>query len=346
MNIRFANPDELAAWDEMVVRNPDGGNVFQSHEIATVKQQSGWATRFLVTDKLAITVLEKSVFGIGKLWYVPKGPGVSSLTELEPLLPVLKQFARDHGAFVVKIEPELLRSDELHADLAHLGLVKTRPIQPNSSTVVLDLTPDLDTILASLNQKGRHAVRRAERDGVIAKAVEFTDKNTQIMYDLMRETATGKWRTRSYAYYYEFWKRFVNKNSGQLFFAYSEGEVVASAFAMYMGLKGTYKDGASTRKRSVYGASHLLQWEVIKWMKQHDVTSYDLCGTPPSEAIIDPTHPHYGLGRFKTSFNKHVTDYIGAYDLIVRPIQYAIWSKLGERATLRIHAARFGEYWY
>ena len=115
---------------------------------------------------------------------------------------------------------------------------------------------------------------------------------------------------------------------------------------MYLGEKGTYKDGASIRKRNAYGASHLLQWEIIKWMKANNVTSYDLCGVPPSDKILDESHPHYGLGRFKTSFNKQVTDYIGAYDLVVKPISYKLWARIGERATLRLHSARFGEYWY
>ena len=115
---------------------------------------------------------------------------------------------------------------------------------------------------------------------------------------------------------------------------------------MYMGDKGTYKDGASIRAKTAYGASHLLQWEVIKWMKDHAVITYDLCGTPPSDRINDTNHPHYGIGRFKTSFNKHVTDYIGAYDIVVKPMKYKLWTRLGERAALRLSKLRFGESWY
>lgn len=346
MTIRFATDEEIARWDDYIIRNPDGGNVFQSYEIATVKQQAGWNARFLFAGDLAITIHERTTTGMGKLWYLPKGPGVASVEAIAELLGPLRDFAGRHGVFAVKLEPELLKDAETHRRLTQLGLIPVSAIQPNASTVIIDTAPSLDDILAGLNQKGRHAIRRAERDGVTAKAVPFTEENCRIMYDLLRETAEGQWRTRSYAYYKAFWESFAKKDAGQLFFAYFEGNVVASAYAMYLGAKGTYKDGASIRKRTAYGASHLLQWEIIKWMKANDVTSYDLCGVPPSDKILDESHPHYGLGRFKTSFNKHVTDYIGAYDLVVKPVSYKLWARLGERATLRLHSARFGEYWY
>lgn len=346
MDIRFADAEELGRWDSRLLDNPDGGNVFQSYEIAKVKELGRWRPRYLIAGDLSITVIEKSVRGIGKLWYVPKGPGVDTIAQLLPLIEPLRQFARKHGVFAVKIEPELLANDTIHQQLTEAGLVKVAPIQPNASTVILDLSPPLDEILKSFNQKGRHALRRAERDGVLTMPVEFNRDNARTMYELLLETAEGRWHAREFNYYYAFWKNFADEHRGQLFFAQYEGQIVAAAFAMYMGHKGTYKDGASIRAKTAYGASHLLQWEVIKWMKDHAVVTYDLCGTPPSDRINDTNHPHYGIGRFKTSFNKHVTDYIGAYDIVVKPMKYKLWTRLGERAALRLSKLRFGESWY
>lgn len=340
------NPDEMNAWDEKLVRNPDGGNIFQTAEIAEVKRMGGWTPRYLELDGLAITVLEKPVLGLGKLWYAPKGPGISTVAELKAALPALKKAAQKAGAFALKIEPEFKKTEVKTSALTALGLIPVHPIQPNDSTVVLDLSGSLDEIMESFNQKGRHAIRRAQRDGVTAVAVPLTPKNAQTMYALLRATAEGKFNTRSYDYYHAFWRNLVDTGRGQLFFAYFEGKVIAGAFSAYLGHKGTYKDGASVRERTAYGASHLLQWEIIQWMKTKGVTSYDLCGTPPSDRILDESHPHYGLGRFKTSFNKEVTDYVGAYDLPIRPLTYRIWSLIGERLVLRLSRALKHEYWY
>ena len=348
MSIRFANPDEIARWDELLTSNPDGGNIFQSTALAETKHLSGWIPRYLVIDNITVTVLEKSVFGHGIYWYFPKGPGVTCTEELLSLLPELKQFANEQGVFAIKLEPEILETDDTHAAFRAAGLVRTAPVQPNNSTVIIDLSPDLDTILANFNQKGRHALKRAERDGIVTEAVPLTEENMQIMFDMLRSTAIGRFEAslRDYQYYRTFWQKFAKNDHGSLFFARFDGKVVASAFCMFLGKKGLYKDGASLREKVTYGASHLLQWEVIKWMKAHGVESYDLCGAPHSSAIRDDSNPLYGIGRFKTSFNKHVTDYVGCYDLVVNPTVYKRWQRFGLRLALSLSWRLKKQQWF
>jgi lipid II:glycine glycyltransferase (peptidoglycan interpeptide bridge formation enzyme) len=345
MTVRFATNAEIKNWDTRIITNPDGGNVFQGYEFAQQKKQGGWTPRFIVADSVVMTALEKQ-FGFSKLWYIPKGPGIKSMRQLDSLLPELKQFARRSGVFCLKIEPELKKTPEILADLMKLGLQKVRPIQPNFSTVTLDLSPALEAVLSGLNQKGRHAIRRAERDGVSIKKVPSTDANCKLMYQLLSDTAAGSFSIRSYNYYKTFWQRYEKADQGQLFFAYFEGKLVAGAYAITLGKKSTYKDGASVRQRTAYGASHLLQWEVIKWAKSKGAVIHDFCGAPPSDQINNADHPHYGIGRFKTSFNKEVTDYVGAYDIILQPSVYAVWSRIGERLALRWHSYRHHESYY
>lgn len=344
--IRFASRDEIKNWNDHILVNPDGGNVFQGYEFAEQKKLGGWKPRFIIVNDVAVTVLEKKFLGVYKLWYLPKGPGITSMGELGEVLGLLHDFAMRHGVFAVKIEPELLKKDETLADLLKLKLVKVRPIQPNFSTITLDLSKDIEEIMAALNQKGRHAIHRAERDGVTITRVPANETNCQQMYRLLAETAAGSFSIRSYNYYKKFWQRYENAGMGQLFFAYVEDKPVAGAYAMVFGKKSTYKDGASIRNRTVYGASHLLQWEVIKWAKEKGSLMHDFCGAPPSDQINNPDHPHYGIGRFKTSFNKEVTDYIGAYDLPINPPIYTLWSRIGERFVLRLYRALHQESYY
>jgi lipid II:glycine glycyltransferase (peptidoglycan interpeptide bridge formation enzyme) len=344
--MRFAHASEIAKWNTLILANPDGGNVFQGYEFAEQKKLGGWSPLYIVSDTVAITVLEKHVPLLGWIWYLPKGPGVVDPDTLEPLIHDLDRFARQNGTFMIKFEPEFISTPQPLKALPLLGLIKASPIQPNFSTVLLDLSPDLDTIMSNLNQKGRHAIKRAERDGVTAQPVDSTDENCQLMYRLLSDTAEGSFRIRHYEYYKTFWQRYAAAGLGQLFFAYVDGEVVAGAYAVAFGHKGTYKDGASIRERTVYGASHLLQWRIIEWMKKKGVTIHDLCGAPPSDQIKNEQHPHYGIGRFKTSFNKQVTDYVGTYDLAVNPLPYLVWSHIGERLAIRLHNKRFRENYY
>lgn len=81
-------------------------------------------------------------------------------------------------------------------------------------------------------------------------------------------------------------------------------------------------------------------------MKSKNVLVYDLCGAPPSDQIGNPNHPHYGIGRFKTSFNKEVTDYVGAYDSPINPLRYKLWIKIGERMAMRLRRLLHNENYY
>lgn len=346
MEIRFATDAETQDWNAHVLANPDGGSIYQGDEFAEQKKLSGWKPRYLFADELAITVLEKPVVGLGRLWYIPKGPGVTSVVQLGDLMPDLRQFAARHGVFVVKVEPELVKTDDAVKALSELGFIPSKPVQAYTSTILIDLSPDLDTTMANFNQKGRHAVRRAERDGATVKQVESTEENCRIFYDLYAKTAEGSFAIRPFDYYLRFWQRYATAKLGQMFFAYFDGQVIAAAFGMVFGEKSLYKDGASVRERTVYGGSHLLQWHVIQWAKNEGSKIHDLGGSPPSDRMDDESHPFYGFGKFKSSFNKQVTDYIGAYDIVVKPLHYKVWSSYGERLVKRHWWMKHHENWY
>lgn len=340
--------EQMLAWDHQLGLNPDGGSVFQSAEIAETKQLNHWQPLYLTINGIAVTILQKTPPYLGNFWYIPKGPGIAHSGQLADMLPELRRQAALHKVFAVKIEPELPKTTEVYQQITSLGFVHTRAIQPNSSTVLIDLRPGEHALLASLNQKARHAINRAMRDGVAAKPVIFSPTNAKIMYDLLVQTAQGRFEhsLRPLEYYYKFWETFYDTNQGSLFFAYHNGQVVSAAFAMHMGHKSTYKDGASVRDKQVYGASHLLQWEIMRYMKERGCLQHDLCGAPPSDQINNTSHPLYGIGRFKTSFNKQVTDYIGAFDLPLHKLKYWLWTKIGERFTVRAYTKRHKQSWY
>lgn len=347
MLVRFATPEEIQQWDTIILRNPDGGNVLQSSELGYVKESAGWTTRFVVTDLCAITIHERSILGLGNLWYIPKGPGVTTAAQIETLVPSLRQFANKNNVFLIKIEPEIISTAHDLTILSNLGLVQSAAIQLNASTVILDISKKPDVIMSDLPQKARHAIKRAQRDGVRTQLVESTDENFNIMLNLMSATMTGKSsRMRESAYYKKFWQLFTDNTLGALFFAYENDTPITGAFVLRFGTKATYKDGGSIQRKTIYGSSHALQWHIIEWLSGHNVTSYDLCGTPPSTEINNKSHRYYGIGLFKTSFNKTVIDYVGVYDIIVRPTKYKIWKSVGERITQRFYSTILHTYFY
>lgn len=335
--MRPATPDEIERWDQLVAANPDGGDPLQGKAFAETKAKFGFKPFYGLLDaagkQTAVLYLTRSVWGLGELKYVPKGPGVVSVDQYRDFIAAAKTQAGE--AFVLKSEPQILKSKEAEAALSKLGLVKVRDIQFNqTATILVDLLPSEDEILASFRQKTRYNVRYAEKHGVTIEAAEPTDANLRQMYTLMRATRDrAGFYLRSYDYFETFWKLHAEQGSGQLFFARYEDKVLAGDFVTWLGKKGLYKDGGSTRQHSNLQAPYLLQWEVMRFLKAKGVEFYDLHGVPPADKLDDESHPLHSLVLFKTGFNAEVTEYVGTWDLPLSD-KYRLWTKIGERAAM------------
>jgi lipid II:glycine glycyltransferase (peptidoglycan interpeptide bridge formation enzyme) len=347
MTARFATDQELSTWNDRILQNPDGGNILQSIEYAGIKKLNGWTARYVIVDEYALTIIEKSLPFFGKLWYVSKGPGVATVEQLAAITPQLASLAKQAGAFVVRLDPELLASDVSIDQLNGLGLVKSRNIQANISTITVDLTPGTETVLQEMSQKTRHAIKRAAREGLVVKKVEINEENMSIMYELLTEAMSHvPTIIRSKEYYFNFWRTFDAAGIGHLFIAYDGDTPTAAAYILKYGTKATYKDGGSRKEKTIYGTSQALQWAAMEWCAEQSVTIYDLCGSPPSDKINDPTHPYYGFGRFKTGFNKNVTDYIGTFDLPISQFKNKLWTKYGDKIARRVYSRLTGGLFY
>lgn len=351
---RFATEEERKNWDSLVITNPNGGNLLQSAAFAEVKSHHGWKPLFLVFESAEYStynlVLEKKVPLLGSLWYLIKGPDVAAPEDVPAVLDACKEFVQDSklSVFAVKIEPDIVDNENVRILFRRAGLVKSFNLQPNDHTAILDTTPEPNQLLRNLHSRGRNAVRRAEREGVTVQEVEPTDENFRTMYRLMAHIEDrSAARLRSFEYYRRFWSNFVSAGQGRLYFVHEDGEPSVGAFVINYGRKGTYKDGGSKPGRSQYGDSHLLQWKAINDLKtEHNIVEYDFCGTPPSDQLKDKSHQHHGLGLFKTSFTKTVTDFVGCYDLVLSPMKYRAWQKLGERVMRQLYWRRTHQPFY
>lgn len=333
MKLRPATAEEVRVWDSKILTNADGGDLLQSAFFAEQKRENGWVPRFMVyqgDQPVYALYLVKKVYGLGELWYSPKGPGLGKADSLADIAEANAAYARgDRRIFLFKLEPEVPAGSPLPS-----SFVAVKPIQPNVHTIIVDLTPTEDEIFAGFRQRGRRSVRKAEKQGIKVESRPATVDTMKLMYTLYAETAErGGFYLRDYAYYERFWRSAAARGYGSFHFALKDGEPVAAIFVTHFGAKGLYKDGASSRAVGNSGAAYLLQWEVMKSLKAQGVTTYDLHTTPPPEAMEDKEHPSYGLGQFKSGFSNEIVSYLGAVDQPVRPMAYRLWQIIGERLT-------------
>lgn len=348
--VRLANEAESSRWNSLIAANPGGGEVWSGSSYLDVKASEGGYRQYrLIVERpgatgvqarpdIAVAVLAKRVPFLGEWWHLPAGPAGENMSAVLEVSTAVAAFARSRGAFLLKIEPRV--GIDALAELRSAGYRETVRIIPNPSTILVDVSGTEDEVFARLGKKARNAVNRARRDGIVVTRVAATDEHCAVLYRLLEETAEGRFVLRSERYYREFWQTFERAGDGQIFLAHRDSgeadpELVAGAFAMALGDKTTYKDGASVRAKTAYGASHALQWEVIRWAVERGAETHDLCGAPPADRVDDKTHPLHGVGQFKRSFAPKITDYVGAFDLPLKPRAFAIWAKLGDRVMRR-----------
>jgi lipid II:glycine glycyltransferase (peptidoglycan interpeptide bridge formation enzyme) len=322
---------EIARWDELVTGNPDGGNILQSRAWGEFKRSFGWTPLYRRDDSsgVAVLVLQRWIPGLGRLWYVPKGPGVCGADALQPIVAGL---AAERRAFTIKVEPEIEASDGADRSLRAMGLVKAaRDVQITRATIIVDLRRDDDALLASFKPKTRYNIRLAQRRGVKVEAVRTSPENVDTMYELMSATQSRAGFTlRPRRYFAGYWRLHEAAGQGQLFLASLGGEVLAGVYATFLGAKAWYKDGGSTKHRSEVMAPHLLQWEVMRWLRARGIAGYDLVAVPPRDELR-AGHPLYGLYRFKSGYNDRITEFVGTWDAVVDRRRHAIWQSVGER---------------
>lgn len=341
MAMREATEQEVVQWDTDIIKNPDGGNVLQTQAYGDFKAAYKWPAHYAVAElkdgtRIQVVFLTRSVPVLGQIWYTPKGPGVCSLAQLDEFIGMVSDYAANKGVFMVKIEPDLLMAEAPRAKLEKLGLVKSKfNLQWNQSTTLVDLSPSEDEIIAGFKQKTRYNIRLAARKGVTVRPAELSKDNMNTMYGLLKATqGRAGFYMRNQSYLEDFWQAYGNAGMGQLFFAEHEGEILSGLFALYLGRKGLYKDGGSTRSKTNLMAPYLMQWEVMKWLKERGVEEYDLHGMPPKSELENKAHPLASLVQFKSGFNPEVTEYVGVYNLPIDQAKYSKWTKYGERVVI------------
>lgn len=357
---RFATEAEIKRWNELVAANPGGGEVWSGSEYATAKTFNGYAPRFVLVDAVhdpsrsgvstnagvAVLVLEKTVPALGKLWYLPAGPAGQDIETVLSVSASIANLAKREGAFMLKIEPRILETEDARDALTAAGYRRTFRIVPNESTVLVDISGEEAEVSARFATRARNMIRRAEKDGLVIRRVEPTEENCRIMFDLLAETSAGRFELRPYEYYRLFWQTYDEAGTGVLILGYSEDKPVAGLFGMVLGENSVYKDGASVRQGLPTGTMNALQWELIRWAREHGAVRHDLCGSPHSSRLDDKSHPLYGVGLYKLAFSKHVVDYVGTFDLPLKPFAYTIWATVGDRLARRLALKRRHDPYY
>ncbi|MGA9533383.1 MAG: peptidoglycan bridge formation glycyltransferase FemA/FemB family protein [Anaerolineales bacterium] len=341
--------ESKAAWDAGLQTLPEP-HLLQSWVWGEVKATTGWAARRFLwkaesgAPVAAAQVLEREVGAAGialRVMYCPKGPlldwGDESLRR--QVLADLQVAAAGAGVLQIKMDPDVPVGfgvpGEENERPAPMGPAVKGDLQANGwrpspesiqfrNTMILDISPSNDEILAAMKQKTRYNVRLAGRRGVDVRRGGIGD--LELLYQMYAETSVRDgFVIRSAEYYRQVWGRFINQGMAQPLIAEVDGEPVAAVIPFKYGQRAWYLYGMSTEQHREKMPNYLLQWEAIDWAKDHDCTSYDLWGAPD---VFDRSDPMWGVYRFKRGFQAEVLRTIGPWDYAPSSWRYAAYHRL------------------
>jgi peptidoglycan pentaglycine glycine transferase (the first glycine) len=340
VTFRAVQVTDRSQWDAALAALPQS-HVLQTWEWGDFKGRWGWQpTRLLFEEEgrllAAAQVLRRQLPRTPlSVAYVPKGPALdySDPSLLVQVLSALEQEAKRQRSLFVKIDPDVWLgfSDKdspllpevatLQATLAERGWRRSTEQIQFKNTVILDLTLDVNGLLARMKVKTRYNIRLAKRRGVRVRPGDETD--LKAFYDLYAETSQRDgFLIRPMAYYLDVWGQFLRVGRAHFLLAEVAGEPVAGLILFHFGQTAWYMYGASSNQHRNLMPNHLLQWEAIRLAKQKGCTQYDMWGAPD---CFDESDPMWGVYRFKTGFGGETVRGMGAFDYSPLPRLYWVY---------------------
>jgi peptidoglycan pentaglycine glycine transferase (the first glycine) len=330
--LRSLTAEQREQWDTFVSHHPHG-HLLQSWGWGELKAQAGWnALRLALWDEerkqivAGAQVLQRTLphlpLRVGHLAYVPKGPLVDWFQpeQCHAFFSQLDSFLSRRGALALHIEPALEADTECGEraakQLATLGFHAARAIQP-LRTIVLDVRPDEDTLLAHMKEKWRYNVRLAARRSVTVRTAE-TLEDVAAWYRLLQTTgARDHFGIHTLDYYQRAWQLFASRDQARLLLAEYQGQLLAGIFVGVFARQAIYLYGASSNEQRQVMPNYLLQWEAIRQARQQGASCYDFWGIPESDAEEEVMA---GVYRFKRGWGGRVIRFLGCYERVYHPM--------------------------
>ena len=322
----------------------DSDEMLQSGFWGQFKQAHGWeAYPFSVTlagdpapaapvaapgRTFGMLVLSRRFFRLFSLAYVPFGPALDPGEGRGELLSSLARALRSHlpgAALFLRFDLPWSRTGENPGVSGSPRARKAASNMQPPDTVIVDITPPLEQVLASMKSKTRYNVRLSDKKGV--KVSEGGPDDLDRWYALYEETSSRDGiAIHSRAYYKGLFQEAQNyrgaKPTVKLLLARHEEDLLAGNIVAFWKSRAAYLYGASSGEKRNLMPTYALQWEAIRMARGAGCTSYDLYGVPPRP---DPGHPMFGLYQFKTGFSDCLTERWGTWDVPFRPVLYSLY---------------------
>lgn len=330
MQVVRITDDIKKQWDEFVANTAGDGGILQSWGWGDFQKSLGKQIFRLAVydgegDIIAASLLIKHEIHFDYAYlYCPRGPVVntSELQDSKPLFEEIRKIAGEEKCFMVKLDPAW-RIGSDHRLIEAEFRKSEKEVQPKCS-LMIDITPSEDELLAAMKQKTRYNINLATKKEVEVRiSNEISD--LEPFWQLLKQTSErDSIKSHAKEYYKKMFEALAPDGTLSFFIAQYDNKIVAANMVSFFGNTCTYLHGASADLYRGVMAPYALQWESIIEAKKRGMTRYDFGGLN-GESFYDERWE--GITRFKTGFAPEVppTEFVGSFELVVNPLVYSAY---------------------
>ncbi|MHB8717323.1 MAG: lipid II:glycine glycyltransferase FemX [Candidatus Dormibacteria bacterium] len=245
--------------------------------------------------------------------YLPFGPSLRGPEHLAAAMEAARRRAKRHGCAFVRFEPGDVSAEVIAATGARR--VHTRQYE---HTVVLSLTPDVETLRKGMNSGHRSRVNGAAKRGLRVESSNDPARMAAFVALLRTTEQRAEFFSFEDRYYDAIAAELLPAGDATLYFTMHERDAVAAGLMFDFGPTRYYAFGATdTAARKLMPAPPLV-WQSIVDAKESGRSVFDFWGAAPPGA--GPGHPWSGITNFKMGFGAERRSYAGTWELPVRPV--------------------------
>ena len=289
-----------------------------------------------------LAILKKTPFG--DYLYCPYGPYSDTESGFKRALEALKTLAKSKSAIFIRIEPQTPQIAS--KALINANAKKVLDLVP-SHTMLLDLSPSEDQLIANFSQTTRNRFNTSKKRGITVT----TSKNESDLAHLIKFQA-GVARSRHFhAFSPKYLKTELAQPFATLYLAHfsaptqnntspnsqnrtqvssiseppQDSEVVgASLFFDHADTRFYMQSGTDLDpKYKNLSANVSILGTAILDAKRKGLKFFDFWGIAPENA--PKNHPWIGFTKFKKTFGGFPVAYCGTHDIILNPIKYHLY---------------------
>ena len=290
----------------------------QSREWAEIQKRDGReAHRLQFGDEECNFFRHRLPFGF-YYYYAPR----PIIRNQEKFFASVTKFGESTGAIFFRVEPESgIKNQDSEFRVQNSGFrIVSAPNSQPLETILMDLTKPDEELLAAMHPKTRYNIRLAEKHGLVIRK-EKSGEAISDFYKLLRQTAgRDRFNSHSKLHYQNLLMTFSYSAEYEnvIFEARYDGQLAAAAIVNFCGGTATYLHGASDYSLRHLMAPYLLHWRIMQIARERGCQTYDLWG------IDEARWP--GVTRFKMGFGGERKFFPAAFDIVLRPFWYRLYT--------------------